>query len=517
MSKKDIFVVLPYLKTAEPVHLRGILFRSNTDLEGLSPEQQTHLKTLFAMFFLRNDLRITRMMYAHFEQGDDREANDNLIQRLYEAQTLINYLYSTPHPTMGDPFFHLENASMYVFTVDRFFAGMIWPSDPNYGVENLAKDEPLADKYVDGYYGVLNGVLHFWVVAGNRIYPSVPHLSLNSQNLAHDLMFFAQEAKNWALVDLLSGYGYEDAELNERIFTALEWHNRSTAEEVDEKVALLDLSIAFESLLNFENSDKVTDRFRETVMTLLGYDTRLGSWLDQFYNARSAIAHKGKTHRFMFYAMDWDRNRIAGLHKVKETSQESALPYRSLTMYGRRIFRLCLKAILSGARMAEEDGLSAMFVHNQERLEKICKQLEKTTEPPEKRLHSIVKDVGDLQEHWWSSEKLVLSKTLVAAGRLVLQTYLETKPQLSQEGETRVQEVLQQLRQKGISEDEKLHLFEGLVTALAQGQDSSVTNPSPFETEHPFTIVSSILNYLTSPGFLTRKWFQSQNNKPALP
>src|SRR5205823_5282952 len=104
MNRKDVFVVVPYLKTTKPVDIRGILFRSNDDLEGLSPEQQTHLKSLFAMFFLRNDLRIRRMTYAHFELVEDPELNNSLIRQLYEAQTLINYLYSTPHPTMGDPF-----------------------------------------------------------------------------------------------------------------------------------------------------------------------------------------------------------------------------------------------------------------------------------------------------------------------------------------------------------------------------------------------------------------------------
>src|SRR5256884_7463524 len=103
----------------------------------------------------------------------------------------------------------------------------------------------------------------------------------------------------------------------------LEWHNRSTAEEVDERVALLNLAIAFESLLNLE-SDKVTGRFRETIMTLLGSSPRLDSWVDQFYNARSAVAHKGKTHHLMFYAMDWDKKRIESLNE-KDITHVSAM------------------------------------------------------------------------------------------------------------------------------------------------------------------------------------------------
>ena len=51
MDKKYLFAIFPYIKTTEPVRIRGILLRSNDDLEGLSPEQQAHLKIMFSMFF----------------------------------------------------------------------------------------------------------------------------------------------------------------------------------------------------------------------------------------------------------------------------------------------------------------------------------------------------------------------------------------------------------------------------------------------------------------------------------
>src|SRR5260370_12920103 len=160
-----------------------------------------------------------------------------------------------------------------------------------------------------------------------------------------------------------------------------------------EEEVLLDLAVAFEALLNLEEGDKITARFRETVMTLLGSVPRLDSWAEQFYNARSSAAHKGKVLHYMFYAIDWDKNRFPSVYSGKDTK---ALPYRSLTVYGRRIFRLCLTAILSGARVAEDDGLSGLFIHNQERLEKILQQLKQTTNAPEKRLHFIAADVDDL-------------------------------------------------------------------------------------------------------------------------
>src|SRR5256885_805748 len=124
MNKKDVFVIFPYLKTTNPILLRGIVFRSSDDLEGLSLEQQEHLKTLFAMFFLRNNLRIKRMIYACVELGEDAKINQNLEQRLYEAQILINYRYAS-----GDLVLHQEHASMYTFTTTKVSPSLIWPED----------------------------------------------------------------------------------------------------------------------------------------------------------------------------------------------------------------------------------------------------------------------------------------------------------------------------------------------------------------------------------------------------
>ena len=75
MDKKYLFAIFPYIKTIAPVRIRGILLRSNDDLEGLSPEQQAHLKIMFSMFFLRNNLHITHMIYACLELDEDQQKN----------------------------------------------------------------------------------------------------------------------------------------------------------------------------------------------------------------------------------------------------------------------------------------------------------------------------------------------------------------------------------------------------------------------------------------------------------
>jgi hypothetical protein len=61
--------------------VRDILIRSSDDLEELSSEQQDHFKALFAMFFLREDLHIAHMMYAHRELGADSEIDNKWLDR----------------------------------------------------------------------------------------------------------------------------------------------------------------------------------------------------------------------------------------------------------------------------------------------------------------------------------------------------------------------------------------------------------------------------------------------------
>lgn len=506
-DKKDIFVVFPYLKTSKPVPVRDILLRSSDDLEALSPEQKNHFKTLFAMFFLREDLHITQMMYAHRELGRDSELDNKWLDRLYEAQLLINYLYSNPHP-LGQPLLHQEQVSMYVFQVDNFSSRLIWPDDSSesYSVENLAKNTTPMNENVSGYHGLLNNSSYFWAVAGNRIYPPTLRLSLYpQQDLSLDLLRFWQRPKNWSVVDFLRGREHYDKEFDDRIITAIEWHNRSTAQDITEEEQLLHLAIAFESLLNLNQNGRITDRFRETIMTLLGAGIHLESWLEQFYNARSDIAHKGRSKRLMFLPTHRDKKQSQG----KDAGQTPE-GYRTLTMYGRRIFRHCLNAILTGATLADEDGLAPLFVSNQERLVKICERLRQTTETPEKRLRSIAKEVSELHEHWYASEKLVQLETLTAAGKLVVETYAETKPQLTQEADIMVREVLQRLKRNDISAIEKLQSLEGFTTALSQRQAGNTASPANSDMQQSFTILTQLLNYVASPEYHFVQWYQSQ-------
>ncbi len=166
------------------------------------------------------------MIYAHLELGEEVEVAQELIWSLYDARTVLTYEYATPHRTMGDPFFHREQTSIYVFTTDKISTDLIWPRDEHvdYGVENLSEEDVPQEDYIDGYNGILNGAIHFWVTAGNRIYPPVPNISLNiGQDLGYDLMQTAELSRNWALSDFFHGRKLKNTELETRLLTAMEW------------------------------------------------------------------------------------------------------------------------------------------------------------------------------------------------------------------------------------------------------------------------------------------------------
>ena len=497
MDEKVLFAILPYLKTSKQVYIRGIRFRASDDLDGLAEDIRSHLRILFSMFFLRDDLRIKEMTYAYLPLDDDREKKRNVLRRLREARILIGYLYSSPHFPFGDPFLQLEHSSLYLVRPSMVSKYIIWPE---HGVENTTGTESqvkaIEEHEVPGYEGLLNWSSYFWVVAGNRLYPAVPDFWLNiSQDLYCDLGMMSSQDHNWALRNLIWAGECENEELEKRVFTALEWYNRSSASGISEDVALINLAIAFEGLFQLEQGQALAERFKELVITLLGPVPRLDSWIDQFYTARSKIVHEGSWPHLMFYATS--REHYKSILKGKD----EGLEYRSLTSYGRHIFRVCLNAVLSGAALSERAGLQSLLFHNQERLEAICTCLRRDDLTPEQKLLSVARDVRDLQEFWLESEELTRLETVVATGKLLVQTYLETKPQLPEEVLRLMEAIVQQ---KGdASEDAELEKFRNLASRLSEwkGGRPGAGTVAPSD---PFHIIWLFVDYAASPGFTLR-------------
>jgi hypothetical protein len=512
LENKVIFVILPYLKTAKPVNIRGITFRSSNDLDGLSTEDQRHLKNLFAMFFLRNSLRITEMTYALLQLEDDQGKNEDLIDRMSQAQALIAYRYSYPHHIDGRPFLPLEYSSVYLFQAAPVSEFLVWPEDR---VENMTGENPTEahrkGHWLDGYDGLLNWTYDLWVVPGVAIYPTIPNLLLNlpQQDLAANLYQSEFDRHSWAMIDLVGGRRLTVPKAESRIFNAIEWHNRSASAVVSEDIALMNLAIAIESLLNLEQGDE-SRKFKEAIQTLLG--TVLGSipylesWLDQFYKARSKIVHEGNWPHLMFYAVDTKRfSKI-----VRE--DEPHMPFRSLTAYGRHIFRLCLNTLLTGAVMTEDVGLSGLLVHNQERLQSICKRLNDPGATPQERILSISREVRDVKQYWVESRGHVETDTVLGAGKRVLQVYLETNPDIPVELAQIMKSAIEIASDVGLRE--KLDCFEEVVEYIRAWKGDAQTRGGS-GLDESFEVMRALLEHVVHPEFTLRALEEEQRTKKA--
>lgn len=299
MSDTDgvpLFAVFPYLKTSQPITVRGLQLRGSSDLDGLPSDAREQLTSLLSLFFLRDNLRIVQMTYAYLPATSDWERAYDFIERVGVAQTLIAYLYTAPHTGIGGTVLSFDHASVYLLHQERVYesraeseSGLV--EDVSADTANTANmpDKPSAGggalrPYLAGFTGTLNQSTYVSVAAGMRIYPPPPHFWLNlAQDLYHDLDRYLSERRFWALHELLWSSCAKLTDLEERVLTALDWYNRGTALGVSESVALLYLAVAFESLFKLERSEQSSQRFKETILTLLGPIPQLDSWLDQFY------------------------------------------------------------------------------------------------------------------------------------------------------------------------------------------------------------------------------------------
>ena len=273
---------------------------------------------------------------------------------------------------------------------------------------------------IDGYEVILNFRSTFYATKGSRLYsPNINFFINDSQDLYKDIRDFTSKSRESNLIKYLSSNPSKSG-LNKRILTALQWYNRSLSFDIEEDVALVNLAIAFECLLNLEHGYRLTARFKESVKTLLGDPPRLTSWLNQFYEARSQIVHKGKTN-FLKYIPTDDQ-------KLKPSDNHTH--YRSLLSVSRQIFQLCLSTLIHGSLMTENNNLSSMFYTNQERFEEICKILRKSNRAPEEDLIAISPYINEINDFLYIEEHDIKIDTILAATQLAMKTFIKTMPSL---------------------------------------------------------------------------------------
>jgi len=400
--------VLPFLKTTDSVRLGSLLFRSTDDTSDLPPEDATNVRDVAEMLFLKDDLRVRSACYAMLPPIDLDRGNP-VLHELERIQAIIAYCYSAPRHAFGDIFFHFEHASLAIFCPQPITTFLL---RPDHHVTTPTELPALnADQWhrVPGYEGRYNFRNPFWVAKGSRLYPPVPHISMNdSQNLAWDLPRAFSEAPHHQLLPML--FPEPESENTGRVVMAIRWYNRANSFLADDSEAILCLAVGFEALLALPRDAK-TDRFIDAISLLLGRVPRLNSWAVQFYAARSDVAHEGRT----------DRLRL--MPTIAKTSDEGP-EYQSLLSYGRQIFQLCVGAVLFGTHLAHRSELQDKLTTNQERLELICKTLTDDSLTPANRFTAVDDVIATVDKYRYVSESGLRMDTMFGAIQAAAKTLM---------------------------------------------------------------------------------------------
>jgi len=417
--------VFPFLKTHQSIRLGSLTFRTTDDVTGLEEQDAVHVREIRDMLFLQDDLRIRSASYAVLP-ALDLEKDESILQELEHVQAIVAYCYSAPHSTLGTPFFCFEHVSLAVFSPEPVLTFLVRPE--NHADAITSGPELTADQWhrVSGYQGRYNFRHPFWVVKGSRLYPPVPHIGLNnSQDLATDLgQCFSEASQHSLLPELL---GQPTTETAARVLTSIAWYNRSNTLNNDDDNAIINLAIAFETLLGLPKDAK-TDRFVDAVSLLLGRVSRLGLWAEQFYDARSDVAHQGKTERLRFAPTN--QKNAAG----------NAL-YHSLLAYGRQIFQLCVGTLLFGAALGTRAGLREKLITNQERFELICKTFDDNTLTMAGRFAAVDETLSLIEKFRFVMETGLRVETMIGAAQSAAKGLLQTKEDLDPVFKQQVEEL----------------------------------------------------------------------------
>ncbi len=413
--ERTIFAFFPYLYMKkgkeERVNIRGIEFRSNQDIDGLTPDVQYHLKTLSQMFFLQDGLRIEQMTCAILElPSDDKDKVDDTLLRLYEAHLLIGYMYSYRDHDPSEVCLPYECSTLFIFwrggTIhqEMVWRFLVW-LDPEIGqrVKRVDDRKIPSEPYIPGYTGIMNRSIRLHVAEGSRIFPEIPLITLNHfQSLSHDRNQKLKSPDQWALRDLFDHQHDYLLDLRKRVFVSMEWYLKScrTSALFYYNEAIVHLATALESLLHIRADLGVTERFKDAIVTLLGQVPNLNFWLDQFYKAKSKAVHEGETSNPMFNPFGDSEKEKQKINKSntknQEVDEEPVSSHRTLLYYGRLIFRLCLAGVLDARARAHYSGLHQLLIPNKQRIDEIFKVLNEEKLPPDMRLQSARKRIFEL-------------------------------------------------------------------------------------------------------------------------
>lgn len=443
----DYFVVFPFLKTSRETRIADLTVFPSGQLEMTDETLKREIEAVTARFRMSSRYRIKNMAVGHLRERYDlvrygfREEFHIEYSKALAARELLIYLYSSQHPTFLDTFLDISACDMFVLRRDEQVI------DPHASNKNLIPDRdrdgaPRGSS--DGYYGLLNGHVFFALPEDELVYPSKPSFGQNHQQdiyadigrIGPDSVygFLRSQAKTRCVVE------------SPRIMNAVKWYNRSNDERKPAEEQALLLAVAFETLLGLGRQSAKTERFVESVQTLLGRNERLSIWANQFYASRSDIAHEGQSSQ---------------LHYNVGGKKGEVRPYRHLSDYARRVFQLILSAVISAESHRKEVALDELFVANKDRYQQIFQNLS-TASDAKAKIRSIADLVARLDEFRYVPEADLSYDEIVSAFSKTLEVCLEFWSPRNPES------FLQFIKEKEL--DQKLLLLES-VHSVSQNED----------------------------------------------
>jgi hypothetical protein len=482
--------VFPFLKTTDPIQLGSFSFRSTDDTSDLGKGDASNVREIADMLFLKDDLRIRSASYAMLPQLDLNKVDPGIVPELERIQAIIAYCYSAPRHSFGDIFFHFEDASLAIFSPQPVTTFLVRPDHHVTPAGDLPSLEGDEWHRVPGYEGRYNFRNPFWVTRGSRLYPPIPHISLNdSQNLAWDLgTAFSEAPQHQLLPTLIREPLSENAA---RAMIAIRWYNRANSYMADDSEAILSLAVGFEALLGLPRDAK-TERFIDAISLLLGRVPRLNSWAVQFYDARSDVAHEGRT----------DRLRLMPTVKRRD---EDGPEYQSLISYGRQIFQLCVGSLLFGTHLAQRSALRDKLITNQERLELICKALEDKSLVPLDRFTAIDDIVATVHQYRYVSETGLRIETMLSALQAAAKNLLECDTSLDPALKARLSDLIAAKKSK-----------DGYEILVALEAWHNVLPKGPLEANSPEGIMCRVTEIVWDYTFMHYFWMkEDRRNKTA--
>jgi hypothetical protein len=391
--------VFPFLKTSAPVKIGNHLFRSTDDVDELPPLYAKAVRELAPMLFVQGDLRVRSATYTVIP-GLEVHSGDPRLAQLRCLREVVAYLYSFPHPVFDNVFLSADEVSLVLFTPGQVTSYLTRPSHHTSFTSPPSGPEPGKFGEVPGYRGLYNFRHHFWLEPGSRLYGPKPHMVLNiSQDLSSDLEQWGIARNDFSLLlDLLNK---PETAASQRVYSALHWYTAANEHGIDESEAVLNLAVAFETLLRLPEVAK-TERLVDAISLLLGRTERLDDWAEQFYNARSRVAHEGGVADRYFHASDPKKRQI---HDI----------FGSLMLYGRQVFQLCLGTLLVGMDLAARADLQEKLITNNERYQRICEMLKGSAGTPSERLLALAPTVQALERYHFVASGIESGPRLAAA------------------------------------------------------------------------------------------------------